>query len=130
MKKGLILILLFLMSTFMTSCSSKTEAPEAATEIKAAQDLVSLLQNQDFDNAEKMFDEGMKKALPSKKLSEVWGTIIKDNGSFEKQMNARAEKAGEYIVVIITGKFEKASLDIKVTVNSKQEIAGLFFTPK
>jgi len=94
-----------------------------------AKDLVSLLENGDYEKAVENFDETMKKALPAEKLLRVWNSVIAQVGAFVEQTAGRKEKILGYDVVFVTCKFENSLLDAKVVFNQRKQISGLFFVP-
>jgi tRNA threonylcarbamoyladenosine modification (KEOPS) complex Pcc1 subunit len=107
--------------------AAATPQPTAIT--KAAEELVNLLANGDYEKAVENFDTTMKNALPAEKLQQVWLSLIAQAGPFVKQVGTRKEKILQYDVVFVTCKFEKTVLDAKVVFNSDKQISGLFFVP-
>jgi dienelactone hydrolase len=71
----------------------------------------------------------MLAALPGTKLKEIWESLTTQAGPFQKQLHTRTEKMAGYDIVFVTSQFEKAKVDIKVVLNSKRQVAGLFFLP-
>jgi uncharacterized protein len=96
---------------------------------QAAKDFVGLLSRGDFAGALKQCDGTMLAALPGTKLKEIWESLITQAGAFQKQLQTRAEKMPGYDIVFVTSQFEKTKVDIKVVLNSKRQVAGLFFLP-
>jgi uncharacterized protein len=113
--------------------SSCLAGPEPATSVSPAEaqaaQLVNLLVKNDFDGAARGFDEKMKAALPPAQLGEVWKSMLSQVGEFRGQLGTHAEKAGGYEVVVVSCRFAKAVIDVKVSLDGNRQIAGLFFTP-
>jgi dienelactone hydrolase len=90
---------------------------------------VTALEKGQFAEAAKGFDDTMKKALPGDGLQDLWKKVLSQVGAFQKQLGVRSEKAGVYVVVLVTCKFEKATLDVKVVYDKEQRVSGLNFLP-
>ena len=71
----------------------------------------------------------MKSAMPAAQLPELWQSITSQVGAFKSQRIVRHEQSGTHDVVFVSCQFDRASLDIELVFNDKQEIAGLFFGP-
>lgn len=93
----------------------------------SGQQFVELLSKEDFAGAVTRFDAAMFKALPEPKLRETWQTIQSQNGVFQKQLGARATKVAGYDVALVTCRFERTTLDVKVVFKAEGKVAGLFF---
>lgn len=91
--------------------------------------LVDALVKGDFSEAGKHFDGVMQKALPVDKRKELWQELVKQVGAFQKRMGTRVEKIGKYDVVLVTCKFEKTTLDVRVVFNADKQVSGLQFVP-
>ena len=96
---------------------------------QVAKDFVGLLSRGDFAGALQQCDGAMLAALPGAKLKEIWQSLTAQAGPFQKQLRTRTEKMAGYDIVFVTSQFEKAKVDIKVVLNSKRQVAGLFFLP-
>ncbi len=108
---------------------AQVAAPPLTEQNTKAQAFVKLLAAGKFDTATKDFDDTMKKALPAKKLEEIWQSILSSAGPFQKQTGTRTETKGKYEIVYVTCQFAKAPLDAKVVFNRDKRITGLFFVP-
>lgn len=106
-------------------CTRAAE-PDSA---QVATNFVGLLSQGNFAAAVQGFDGAMLAALPEPKLKEVWQSVTGSAGSFQKQLGTRTEKMGGYEIVFVTSQFEKARLDIKVVLNARRQVSGLFFAP-
>ena len=94
-----------------------------------AREFVDLLAKEDFTGASRTFDETMIKALPPKKLQQIWTALIGQVGRYEKQVATRKQKIQQYDVVFVTCQFERGTLDVKVVLDNSRKVAGLFFLP-
>jgi dienelactone hydrolase len=71
----------------------------------------------------------MREALPPAKLEEVWTGLARAVGPFVKVTGLRSERAGAYETVVVTCRFERASLEAKLAFDREGRVAGLFFAP-
>ena len=129
MKKSVCVAMLLIAVALVTSCGRPKDAPAAGDLTASAQDLVSLLANEDFATATNDFDSTMEAALPPQKLGQAWQSLIAQAGSFRQQVSTRTEKIASYDVVFVTCEFERATMDIKVAFDSARQITGLWFVP-
>ncbi len=98
-------------------------------QIKTARNFVEYLANGNFNSAEEMFTPKMSTALPLSKLSATWKSLQAQFGKYELIANLNAVRSGEYVVVVVSTKFEKTYLDIKVVLDSNLKVAGLWIAP-
>jgi uncharacterized protein len=94
-----------------------------------AQTLWAELKAERFDAAVKMFDGTMRGALPAAKLEKVWRDLVETNGAPRECEAPRSSKVATFEVVVMTCRFDRAALDMKVTLDAEGRIAGLFFLP-
>ena len=104
------------------------ESPSGAV-ISAGQQFVDLLAKGDFAARLAGSIPTMKSALPEPKLRKTWQTVQKQAGPFQKQLRARVETLGGFEVVFVTCQFERAALDVKVVLDAKKQLSGLWFAP-
>lgn len=87
------------------------------------------LVKEDFAGATNRFDATMKAALSDQKLEEIWKKILDQTGPFQVQVRTRVLKQSSYDIALVTCKFERMMVDVKVVFNARQQVAGLFFLP-
>ncbi|MBA3631725.1 MAG: DUF3887 domain-containing protein [Acidobacteria bacterium] len=97
--------------------------------VSKARAFVDLLAKKDFSAAETYFADEVKANLPAVKLAEVWNSLVAQFGNFKRQTDVKTEKVKDFEVVVIVGEFERANLDISLTLDKNGKIGGLFFTP-
>lgn len=119
-------------SDFSSRRRSQTTKPSSATDSKPAgidtlaKDFIQSLAEADFSTAAEHFDAAMKKAAPPQKLRQIWDSLITQHGRFEKQTDTHVKNIARYKAVFVTCQFEKALVDLQVTFNSSEQIAGFF----
>ncbi|HEV2176054.1 MAG TPA: alpha/beta fold hydrolase [Terriglobia bacterium] len=91
--------------------------------------VIGELASRQFAKAEARFDEAMTAALPAGKLAGVWDSLLAHAGAFQAITGTRVEPKQTYHIVFVTCRFERASLDLEVSFNSGQRIAGLHVLP-
>jgi hypothetical protein len=91
--------------------------------------LVDLLAKEDFAGAVARFDAKMKEVMPQRVLRNHWQGLLKQAGPFQKQLGTRLEEQQGYQIVFVTCQFERTLLDMKVVLDSKRQVAGLFYVP-
>lgn len=97
--------------------------------VTLAQELVACLARGEFERATAPFDATLQKGLPADKLQAAWEGLVGQFGKFQATGKLRHERAGDYQVVLVLLRFERASVDAKIAFDSHQKIAGLFFVP-
>jgi dienelactone hydrolase len=82
-----------------------------------------------FEAATRDFDTTMQSALPASTLEANWNAIIGQVGAFQKQLATQTEKVSGYTVVVIALQFERAVLDVQISVDSSGKVAGFYIKP-
>jgi dienelactone hydrolase len=93
------------------------------------EEFVDLLVREDFAGAVGRYDNAMRAALPEPKLKQTWQTLQQQAGKFKKRLQTRVLQLGGYEVVLVTCEFEHTKLDVKVALDAKSQVSGLFFVP-
>lgn len=109
--------------------STSKEAPATDTVEARAKKLVDLMNQGDYQGACKDFDATMREKLPPDKVQETWKTVTAQAGAFRRQSGTRVEKISGYDLVYVICEFANATLDAKISFDSKGQVAGLFFAP-
>jgi fermentation-respiration switch protein FrsA (DUF1100 family) len=121
-------MLLILLATIFLQ-SKQLNTPHFDDLIAKAKEFVKALENAEYDESVKHFDETMAKLAPPEKMKEVWETVIKQVGPFKGQKGVWTESIPKYDIVYVTCEFERSTLDIKVVFDQNKKIAGQFFVP-
>ena len=109
------------------AAAAEPTTQEAADPETSAKALVELLARGTTTIVVRSFDDRMKKALPARKLRQVWKSLVAEAGPFGKTVGTRLQTLGAHDVVFVTCQFARARIDAKVVYNSDRRVAGLFF---
>ena len=100
------------------------QSPEAR-----ARTFVELMAGAQYAQAFEMFTPQMRTAIPVDRLAATWNVLAAQAGPFRRQVAASVTRRDVLSVVVVTCEFERAMLDIQVTVNPANLIGGLFLRP-
>lgn len=109
----------------LASADDKKPDPRA----DRARALIDNLKKKDFAAAAKHFDATVTKALGKDGLAELWKKLSDDFGELKKTGPARAGQLGGLNVIYIPCEFAKVTLDLRVSFNKDDQIAGFGFQP-
>lgn len=105
---------------------SQAESPLV---VKARAFLDALMRG-DFEAAAKDFDATMLKVSGPGKLAEFWSALPEKLGELKGPTGAvRTEKLGEYDIVLLGLKFDRAELDLRVVFDRSGKLGGFQFVP-
>ena len=127
--RNIVSLLLLITSCLFAFCSEKKEIAEPEKLIELATRFIEMVEQKEFDKAEEMFNSEMKKALPVKKLAEVWTGLLSQLAAYKGQGSTRTEKVKQYDVVHVTCEFEKGTVDARIAFDSEKKIAGFWIFP-
>lgn len=121
------LVLLALATVFLLAACGKNKVDESAAEeyIKKSKEMITLFNEEKFDEMRTMFDATMKDALSVEQLQDVFD-IVKESGefvSFEKESVAKKE---QYFVATIATKYKEDNRVYTITLDEQQQVAGFF----
>jgi hypothetical protein len=94
-----------------------------------ARALVDHLAHADFAGVTGGFDAVMKAALPPDKLGTVWKQVERRSGAFADVRKVELVPASGLWTVLLTSRFAKAEVVVKVVYDVRDQVAGLFFLP-
>lgn len=119
--KAVLVLLLVVFLLLFTGCRTYGE-PIAV----AAEDFINKLAEGKTAEAVEYFDEQMKKELSPAQLEEAWQTLRQEGGRFLEQRYREVIDFDRHRVILITGIFEKANVEFRITFDEKEKIAGLY----
>ena len=95
-----------------------------------AKDYINLFVKGDFAVAASKFTGATPETMPTKSLQDLWAAILARNGQFIEQVSAKSERNKSSNIILVTCKFEKELVDIKVVYNDKKEVTSISFPPR
>ncbi len=104
-------------------------AQAKADPVERATQFVELLAKGHFERATTYFDATVRAALPADKLQDLWKTIQRQAGTFQSQSGARTEERQGYRNVFATCQFANANLDLILSFDKDDRIAGFHIAP-
>lgn len=100
-----------------------------STKINIAQSFLKNLTTSQYALCMRDFDWDLAGKVNSAALENIWKGLQTQCGSYKSAGEPYFVKDSTYDFVYQTCTFEKAKLDLKITINQKNKIAGLFFVP-
>ncbi len=94
-----------------------------------AQQIVTQLAHGDFAAVEQRLADRLKPLLPVEALQASWQGLEQQVGAFQEQGKTSAVQTPQGLVQVVTCVFERASLDVNITLNDAGEIVALTITP-
>jgi len=76
-----------------------------------------------------MCDSAVKKALPADKLQQLWKSLNSQVGAYKEIVQTSENSLPMGSSIVLTTKFEKMFLDITVTFDKSNKVAGFFLAP-
>jgi hypothetical protein len=108
-----------------TKADPEKQQAQVVRYTKVAGQLVEMMNAGNYAGIQAKFDQEMSAALPPDKSSEFFSGLAQQVGKIQKL--GKPQPAGEAMVFLVN--FEKATGDMKITLDDHGLIAGLTFTP-
>lgn len=125
MKRILLMILGAIVVLTISACSGKVDDSTSEKYINKAEEVISLLNEGNYKEIRKMFDEEMESKLSEEQMEELT-PIIEQSGTFDKIDKASIEEKDGFYVTVLVAKYSKEKRVFTISFNKKEEIAGLF----
>lgn len=93
----------------------------------SAKQVANLLQQEQFDRLNSLFDDHLKSEMPAERLDMSWSHVIAHLGQFK--MIEKAEKDPEFDVVDVRCQFENGEMIIRVAFAASGKVGGLWMLP-
>jgi len=94
-----------------------------------AQQIVTQVAHGDFAAVEQRLADRLKPFLPVGTIQATWQGLEQQYGAFQELGQTSAVQTPQGLVQVVTCVFERASLDVNITLNDAGEIVGLTVTP-
>src|SRR5262249_494647 len=98
--------------------------------VEHAKRILELLKQDKFDDVEKEFNAQVAGLLPSSQLATVWKAVLGQAGAFTSIIDEQVRTPGTMTSVILGCQFEKTALNVIVTFDADDKIAGLQLVPR
>lgn len=126
MKKIALIMISVLTVLVLVACGgNKVDDATAEKYITKAEEIVSLLNENNYKEVHAMFDEEMEKGLPVDDMEEL-SPVINQSGEFEEIDKSSVEEKDGFFIVVLVAKYSEENRTFTVTFNDKDEVAGLF----
>ena len=126
----LILVIVLSSALLITGCAPKEPGEPVGTpeELEgSAQEFMVLTSEGKYDDARKLFDSKMSKAVSVSQLKSLWEDLLSQGGDWQKLEDVTFAEESGYRVIYMKALFEKGSVDAKIVFNNDAQIAGLWF---
>src|SRR5438270_10414018 len=94
-----------------------------------AQHIVTQVAHGDFAAVEQRLADRIKPFLPVGTIKATWQGLEQQVGAFQELEKTSAVQTPQGLVQVVTCVFERASLDVNITLNDAGEIVALTITP-
>ena len=94
-----------------------------------AQQIVTHVAQGDFAAVEQRLADRIKPFIPVGTIKATWQGLEQQFGAFQEQGKTSAVQTQDGLVQVVTCVFERASLDVNITLNDAEEIVALTITP-
>jgi hypothetical protein len=108
----------------LAAAAAADAAPPPPDHVALGRAFVTRLAAGDFAGAAASFDDVMRAAMPVAQLAEVWQQLTSQVGPFKRQLEARTERRGELVAVLVTCELGAARWDVRVVYRGAQ-VTGL-----
>src|SRR5690625_195916 len=121
----LTLVVILFGSIFLIGCSETDESGELEREM--AETFITQLDEGEYEEAFKNFDETMKAEITPEGLEEIWETLVGQIGQFiDQEFDSIKKTDSAHNTVFIKGLFEADEVTFIITFNKDEQIAGFY----
>ena len=71
----------------------------------------------------------MRDALTPEKIDMIWKGLIEAHGPYQGETAASVTRKQDFAIVVFSCAFERTNLEITITIDGNDKVAGLFFRP-
>lgn len=94
-----------------------------------AREFIGFMENNQFNDAEEMFDERVKNQLSLQQLEDLWNDMLRKLGGYERIDQLEKEDVGGMVIVYAQTKFSSRPIIIQLAFNYDKKISGIYFKP-
>jgi len=125
MRKMLLVMFSVVAIFVLVACGNKVDEDISEKYITKAEDIVSLLNDANYEEVHAMFDEEMKVGLPVEAMVELT-PVIEQSGDFEKINKSSVEEKDNHYIVVLAANYSEENRVFTVSFNDQDEVAGLW----
>lgn len=126
MKRILLVMVGVLMMVGLAACGgSKVDDSTTDKYREQAEEVISLLNAENYAELHTMFDEQMQVGLPVEKMAELT-PLIEEAGTFEKVDKFSIEEKDGFYVSVLVAKYSEKKRIYTISFNENEEVVGLF----
>jgi hypothetical protein len=104
-------------------------AQKHSAQIKSARSFFALMRAGRFEKAVQRFSPRMAAAMNAEKLKKTWQSIEGSMGKAKRISETQTAVRGALVAVTLRTEFAQGAINIRVVINQKDAVAGLFFRP-
>ncbi len=115
--------------TFLVPTLLVADEPADDPAIAIARKHLNQLANAEFNAFYQASSRQVQNAMTAKQLGEIWQSLIKTHGDYQGESAAALTRRETYAIVAFSCAFKKSNVNITITIDKNEKIAGLFFSP-
>jgi len=124
--RKLLLVMFSVVAMFvLAACGNKVDEDVSGKYIGKAEEIVSLLQDANYQEVHTLLDEEMKIGLPEEAMGD-FSPIFEQSGDFEKVNKSSVEEKDGYYIVVLAVNYSEENRVFTITFNDQDEVAGLY----
>jgi len=126
MMKRTVMLFSAVLVLLLAACGSNVDEQTEKKVTKQAKEVVTLLNEEKYEELIKKSDSKMKKELTLESFREVISNL-KESGTFEKFEKSSVEEKENIYVTVLVAKYSKDKRVFTISFNKQDEVAGLFY---
>lgn len=119
------MVLSIIIVMFLAACGSNVDDATSDKYISLAKDVVTSLNEGEYEEVHDQLSEEMKVGLPLEGLKES-KAIFDQSGDFEKINKSSVEEKDDIYVVVLAANYSKENRIFTISFNEQEEIVGLY----
>jgi dienelactone hydrolase len=98
--------------------------------INRSEDFFTTMEQGKFEDATGFFDISLQAQVKPENLKDLWTKLNAQIGKYQSVDVVQSKTEGQYVVVILEGKFEKDSQRFLLAYNKAEKMVGFYLQPK
>lgn len=125
MRKVTSIVFSFMTILMLAACGSNVDEATSEKYITQGEEVVSLLNDLNYEEVHAMFDDHMATELPGDQMEDLT-PVIEGSGDFETIEKSSVEEKDGLYVVVIAAAYSNEDRMFTITFNNDDDIAGLY----